>query len=63
MNVDNDICRGVYTVQEIQSILGLGKNKTYQLCTSGFFSYKRIGKSIIIPKQSFLTWLNSESIN
>lgn len=52
-------CCEVYKVSDIQSILGIGKNKAYSLCTSGLFIYKRIGKSILIPKQSFLNWLNS----
>lgn len=63
MKVDTDTSRRVYTVQEIQSILGLGKNKTYKLCTSGLFKHIRIGKSIIIPKESFLNWLNEDNIN
>lgn len=50
--------RKVYTVSEIQSILGIGKNKAYELCTSGQFPYKRIGKSILVPKDSFDYWLN-----
>lgn len=55
VNVDK---RKVYTVSEIQSILGIGKNKAYELCTSGQFPYKRIGKSILVPKDSFDYWLN-----
>ncbi len=51
--------RDIYTVSEIQTKLALGKNKAYQLCTSGVFPYKRIGKTIIIPKKPFDHWLNS----
>ena len=51
--------RKVYTVSEIQTILGVGKNKAYDLCTSGEFPFKRIGKTILIPKASFNDWLNN----
>lgn len=46
----------VYTVSEIQEKLALGKNKAYALCTSGVFIYKRIGKTILIPKKAFDEW-------
>lgn len=54
----NDV-KDIYTVSEIQIKLALGKNKTYQLCTSGVFPFKRIGRNIIIPKIPFDRWLNS----
>ena len=57
--INNNGYDSIYTVQDIQAILGFGKNKTYQICTSGIFIYKRVGKSIIIPKIPFLAWLNS----
>lgn len=50
--------RKVYMVGEIQTMLGIGKNKAYVLCTSGVFPYKRIGKTIVIPKEPFDEWLN-----
>ena len=49
--------KSVYTVAEIQTILGVGKNKAYALCTSGLFTFKRIGKSILVPKTAFENWL------
>lgn len=50
----------VYTVRDIQQILGIGKNKAYELCKSGAFVYKNVGKNILIPKNSFWNWLDSE---
>lgn len=49
----------IYSVTDIQMKLAIGKNKAYQLCTSGVFPYKRIGRTILIPKKPFETWLNS----
>lgn len=60
MSQQNNVTCGVYTVNDIQTMLGLGKNKAYALCTSGNFIYKRVGRNILIPKSSFQTWLNSE---
>lgn len=47
----------VYNVKDIQEILGIGKNKSYELCLSGEFLCRRIGKTIIIPKKTFVEWL------
>lgn len=55
--------KDIYTVSEIQIKLALGKNKAYALCTSGVFPFKRIGKTIIIPKKPFDEWLNSYDEN
>lgn len=47
----------VYNVKDIQKILGIGKNKSYELCLSGEFPYRRIGKTILVPKKTFDKWL------
>lgn len=45
------------TVKEVQEILKLGKDKTYQLVhTNGFPSIK-IGGSIRVPKDAFEKWI------
>lgn len=46
----------VYTVQEIQNILGIGRNAAYRLVNSGVFKTVRIGDSIRISKVSFEKW-------
>jgi excisionase family DNA binding protein len=50
-----------YTVPEVVVMLGIGKNKAYELCNSGQFKVIRVGKSLRIMKQSFDTWLNGEN--
>ncbi|MCD8357009.1 MAG: helix-turn-helix domain-containing protein [Clostridia bacterium] len=51
----------IYTVDEIQDILGIGRNAAYDLVKSGVFHSVRIGGSIRISKKSFDRWLDLES--
>ena len=47
----------IYTVDEIQDILGIGRNAAYNLVKSGVFHSVRIGGNIRISKKSFDRWL------
>lgn len=49
-----------YTVNEIQSILAIGKNSAYALVNSGLFRTVKIGNSIRISKKSFDEWLDNK---
>lgn len=53
-NSDN---RVTYTVDEIAKLLGIGRNKAYQLVDSDEFKVIRLGKSIRVVKSSFHEWL------
>lgn len=46
----------VYTVAEIQQMLGISRTKAYEICYQKLFPVKRIGKKILIPKQPFDDW-------
>ncbi|GIO57982.1 helix-turn-helix domain-containing protein [Paenibacillus cineris] len=53
----------VLEVTDIQKFLDIGRNQAYDLCNSGQFYTLRIGRSIKIPKPSFVNWFlgtNSE---
>ena len=50
----------VYTVAEITELLGIGKNQAYRLCKSKEFPVRRVGNTILIPKEPFDRWLTSE---
>ena len=50
----------IYTVDEIQDILGIGRNSAYNLVKSGVFHSVRIGSSIRISKKSFDDWLDKQ---
>jgi excisionase family DNA binding protein len=48
----------VMQVSDIQQILGIGRRQAYELANSGQFHVVRVGKSIRIHREVFLTWLN-----
>lgn len=49
----------VYTVDEIQDILGVSKTTTYQLVRSKVFHSVRVGGQYRISKKSFDNWLDN----
>ena len=50
----------IYTVDEIATILNIGKAAAYDLVKSGCFHIVRIGKAIRISKKSFDSWLDRD---
>ena len=42
----------VVSVEELQSMLNIGRNKAYQLISSGNIKTQKIGRKYIIPKTS-----------
>ena len=50
----------VYTVDEIQDILGIGRTSAYSLVKQRVFYSVRVGGSIRISKKSFDAWLDSQ---
>ena len=59
--VSPDAEKRVYTVDEIQDILGVSKTTTYRLIKSGVFHSVRVGGQHRISKKSFETWLDNPS--
>ena len=56
----------VYSISEIQKLLGLGRTKTYNFLDEVYkkqepFRVIKIGKLYRIPKDSFDRWLNSSN--
>ncbi|MDO5765284.1 MAG: helix-turn-helix domain-containing protein [Elusimicrobiales bacterium] len=49
-----------YTVDDIASVLGIGRATAYKLTKSGEFKIIRIGNAIWISRQSFEEWLGME---
>ena len=56
-NQNSDIT--VYTIKDIQRILGIGKNNAYKLLKLPTFPVIKIGKRYIIPKNEFDTWVHN----
>ena len=46
-----------YTVNDIATILGIGRASAYKLANSGLFKTIRIGNMIRISRKSFEDWL------
>lgn len=53
----------VMRVRDVQSVLGVGKNRVYSLLHSGAIRYITIGRMIRIPKQFLIDYLASLSYN
>jgi excisionase family DNA binding protein len=51
-----------YTVQEVMTILRLGRSAAYNLVHSKAFPVVRIGHLLRIPKSSFNEWLSSSPV-
>lgn len=49
-----------YTVEEIASILGIGRTAAYSLVHSGIFKSVRVGSAIRVSKASFDEWLDKQ---
>lgn len=54
-----EFIKRVYTVDEIQDILGVSKTTTYQLVRSKVFHSVRVGGQYRISKKSFDNWLDN----
>ncbi|MBR4290649.1 MAG: helix-turn-helix domain-containing protein [Oscillospiraceae bacterium] len=52
--------RQVYTVDEIKQILGIGRTSAYELMKNPPFRVIRVGRTILIPKDSFHKWFLGE---
>lgn len=51
----------IYTVDEIQDILGIGRTSAYNLIHKNLFHCVRIGGNIRISKKSFDAWLDNQA--
>ena len=47
-----------YTADEIQDMLGIGRNAAYALIKKGYFRTVRVGRTYRVSKKSFDEWLN-----
>lgn len=59
----SSVGKRTYSVDEIRSILNIGRRKAYELCNSGCFKIVRVGRIIRISKLSFDEWLDNTEHN
>lgn len=50
----------IYTVEEIQNILGVSRMSAYNLVKSGVFHIVKVGGQYRVSKKSFDTWLEGQ---
>ncbi len=50
-----------YTVEEIQSILGISRTNAYRLVNSNQFRIIKIGNTIRVPVKAFDDWLEGNA--
>ena len=53
------IQRQAYSVAEVAQILGVSRDKVYELVRAGVIPHKPIGRRYLIPCKSLHDWLNS----
>lgn len=51
----------VLTVKEVQAILKIGRNSTYQLIKDNKVKHIRVGNKILIPKHYLIKFLQSNT--
>jgi excisionase family DNA binding protein len=51
----------VLTIRHVQEVLGCAKDVAYRLPHMKGFPSVRIGKSIRVPRDAFLRWLNEQA--
>jgi predicted DNA-binding transcriptional regulator AlpA len=62
-NIMCDLCeKSILEVEDIQSILGISRNKAYQLVNLDEFHVVRIGRLIKVSRKVFEDWLNGEGV-
>lgn len=61
MSMIDDSEKRVYTVDEVQDILGISKTTAYHLVRSKVFHSVRVGGQYRISKKSFDKWLDAQS--
>lgn len=56
--IESDYEKRVYTVEEVQDILGISKTSAYNLVKSNAFHCVKVGGHYRIPKKIFDKWLD-----
>lgn len=52
-----------YSVPEMAAVLGIGKQKAYELTRRADFPKIRVGKKIIVPIREFETWVSDHAFD
>ena len=61
--LDNLEHRITLTVEEVASLLGLGRTAAYEAARRGQLPSRRLGRRVVIPVPALLEWLGVDSSN
>jgi len=53
--------KATFTVEEVGEILGIARSSAFNLVKQDDFPSFRIGKRIIIPRDSFFRWMDEKA--
>lgn len=53
--------RMTLTVEEVQGMLGIGRNQAYALVKQAGFPAVRVGRRILVPRNAFLQWMHDHA--
>ena len=59
--LDNLEDRITLTVEEVASLLGLGRTATYEAARRGQLPSRRLGRRVVVPVPALLDWLGVDS--
>ena len=62
MNTKGKVLPSFYKVEEIQLMLGIGRNSAYKLVNRSDFPTVRVGNRIVIPMDLFHEWIDRQAI-
>ena len=48
------------TVEEVASLLGLGRTAAYEAARRGQIPFRRLGRRVVVPVPALLTWLGAD---
>ena len=57
----DDALPAFYSVEDIQRILGIGRNSAYRLVNEKDFPSVYVGNRIVIPTDLFQKWVNQQA--
>ena len=60
-NNDNNMTPTFYTVEDIQHLLGIGRNNAYKIVKGKEFPAIYVGNRIVIPTDLFQKWVNQQT--
>ena len=61
MNVNADV-RLTWTIPEVADLLGISRNRAYELARESAFPVIRLGRRCLVPRAQFMGWLDDQAV-